>query len=164
MNQLTLGNKFNYDSIIGSGGIYTLTNVNNSKQTINGDVLSTKGFTASMTYVPEDKWYHHNDTPKLNLNNYTIYYVIVDIKIIKPENTNISFYQLNNRLSINDDTVAFPSNNGPVDTFNWIYMTSTEIVNGMSFRFQLQSFDQSENLLDISNLTVNLSVKCHPII
>lgn len=97
-------------------------------------------------------------------NNYTIYYVIVDIKIIKPENTNISFYQLNNRLSMNDDTVAFPSNNGTVDTFNWIYMTSTEIQNGMGFRFHLQCFDQSENLLDISNLTVNISVKCHPII
>lgn len=117
-----------------------------------------------MTYDPENKWYDHNYKENLDLNNFTIYYVIVDIKIIKPENTNISFYQLNNRLSINDDTVAFPSNNGLVDTFNWIYMTSTEIVNGMSFRFHLQSFDQSENLLDISNLTVNLSVKCHPII
>lgn len=117
-----------------------------------------------MTYDPVNKWYDHNYTSNLDLNNYTIYYVIVDIKIIKPENTNISFYQLNNRLSINDDTVAFPSNNGAVDTFNWIYMTSTEITNGMNFRFQLQCFDQSENLLDISNLTVNLSVKCHPII
>ncbi|MBR2022090.1 MAG: hypothetical protein IJ997_00205 [Mycoplasmataceae bacterium] len=164
MNQLILGNKYNYSNIIDGKEIYTLTTVNNSKQTINGDVLSAKGFTATMTYVPEDKWYHHELKLNLDLNNYTIYYVIVDIEIVKPENTNISFYQLNNRLSINDDTVAFPSNNGLVDTFNWIYMTSTEIVNGMSFRFQLQSFDQSENLLDISNLTVNISVKCHPII
>lgn len=162
MNQLILGNKFNYDSII--GGEYTLTTANNSKQTINGDVSSSTGFTITMEYVPENKWYSHGYIPRLSSNNYTIYYVIVDIEIIKPENTNISFYQLNNRLSINDDTVAFPSNNGLVDTFNWIYMTSTEITNGMNFRFQLQSFDQSENLLDISNLTVNLSVKCYPII
>lgn len=57
MNQITIGNKFNYSSIIDGEEIYTLTTVNNSKQTINGDVLSTTGFTAAMYYVPENKWY-----------------------------------------------------------------------------------------------------------
>lgn len=157
-----LDNQFVYTDI--NNTVYNITNKNETTQTICGDVREIYNNNFNLNYSSDNKYYVHAATESFESNNYTIYYVIVHITITKPANTNISFYQLNNQISRNDDTVAFPANNGLTDTFVWIYLTSSTITNSTKLKFYLQCFDESENVLNISNLNVNLSVKCYPVI
>ena len=164
MNQKLLTCKYLYNSIEEDGPIYILKTKNNSTQTINGYELELKNISSvQMTYNSSRKCFE-SAVYNFYQNSFTTYYVIVDITIIKPENNNISFYQLASVHSRNDDTITFPANSELlVDTINWIFMTSTVITNGISLKFNLQSFNQSENVVDIPNLIVNISFKSYPI-
>ncbi len=98
-------------------------------------------------------------------NSFTLYYVFVNIEIIKPENNNITFYQISSKYTRNDDAFAFPANSGGlVDTINYVYITSSVIANGTRIDLYLGGFDQSENNVDISQCTINLSLKSYPIV
>lgn len=164
MNQKIFDSKYLYNSIEKDKPIYILKTKNNSTQTINGYEPELKSSSEQMTYNSSNKWYSTNKPMKFISNVYTMYYIIIDLEIIKPENTDIAFYQLTNIKSRNDDTITFPANSDLlVDTINWMHITSTVIANGVNFAFILQCFDQSENFLDIPNLTVNFSIKSYPI-
>lgn len=160
MNQKLLTCKYLYNSIENP---YILKTKNNSTQTVNGYELELMKSSVQLTYNSGRKCFETANYYNFYQNSFTTYYVIVDITIIKPENNNIAFYQLASVQSINDDTITFPANNGLVDTINWIFMTSSVITNGIKLKFNLQCFDQSENVVDIPNLTVNISIKSYPI-
>lgn len=160
MNQNYFDSKYVYNSIENP---YILKTKNNSTQTVNGYELELMKSSVQLTYNSGRKCF---ETAVYNFyqNSFTTYYVIVDITIIKPENNNIAFYQLASVQSINDDTITFPANRELlVDTINWIFMTSTVITNGIKLKFNLQCFDQSENVVDIPNLIVNISFYSYPI-
>ena len=98
-------------------------------------------------------------------NSFTLYYVFVNIEIIKQENNNISFYQIGSKYTRNDDNFAFPANSGGlVDTINYAYITSSLIDNGNKIDLFLAGFDQSENIVDMSQCIVKLSLKSYPIV
>ena len=106
--------------------------------------------------------YYYND---IRQNSFTLYYVFINLEIIKPENNNISFYQITSKYTMNDDSFAFPANSGGlVDTINYAYITSSVIDNGTKIDLYLGGFDQSENLVDTSQCIVKLSLKSYPIV
>ena len=106
--------------------------------------------------------YYYND---IRQNSFTLYYIFINLEIIKPENNNISFYQITSKYTRNDDSFAFPANSGGlVDTINYAYITSSVIKNGTRIDLYLGGFDQSENIVDMSQCTVKLSLKSYPIV
>ena len=164
MNQKTLNCKYIYDSITENENVYTLQKKNNSTQTINGYELQLKNLSTQLTYNSNTKLfiYYYNDIIQ---NSFTLYYVFINLEIIKPENNNISFYQITCKYTRNDDSFAFPANSGGlIDTINYSYITSSVIDNGTKIDLYLGGFDQNENLVDMSQCTVNLSLKSYPIV
>ena len=163
MNQKTLNCKYIYNNINEDENVYTLQITNNSTQTINGYELEIKEGSQQLTYNSNTKFFY-SDIYNISQNSFTLYYVFVNVEIIKPENNNISFYQISSNHTRNDDSFCFPANNGLVDTFNYSYITSSVITNGIYLDFYLGGFDQSENIIDISQCIVNLSFKSYPIV
>ena len=163
MNQKILNCKYIYDSIKKDGNVYTLQKKNNSTQTINGYELKLKNLLTQLTYNSNTKLFQYNYFD-VRQNSFTLFYVFINLEIIKPENNNISFYQITCKYTRNDDSFCFPANNGLVDTFNYSYITSSVITNGIYLDFYLGGFDQSENIVDISQCIVNLSFKSYPIV
>ena len=163
MNQKTLNCKYIYNNINEDEKVYTLQITNNSTQTINGYELEIKEGSEQLTYNSNTKFFY-SDIYNISQNSFTLYYVFVNVEIIKPENNNISFYQISSSRTRNDDSFCFPANNGLVDTFNYSYITSSVITNGIYLDFYLGGFDQSENIVDISQCIVNLSFKSYPIV
>ena len=164
MNQKTLNCKYIYDSITENENVYTLQKKNNSTQTINGYELKLKNLSTQLTYNSNTNLFQYSYF-SVGQNSFTLFYVFVNIEIIKPENNNITFYQIYSKYTRNDDAFAFPANSGGlIDTINYIYITSSVIANGTRIDLYLGGFDQSENLVDISQCTVNLSLKSYPIV
>ena len=164
MNQKILNCKYIYDSITENKNVYTLQKKNNSIQTINGYELKLKNFSTQLTYNSNTKLFQYSYF-NIDLNSFTLYYVFVNVEIIKPENNNISFYQITSEYTRNDDSFAFPANSGGlVDTINYAYITSSVIKNGTRIDLYLGGFDQSENLVDMSQCIVKLSLKSYPIV
>ena len=131
---------------------------------LNGYELQLKNLSTQLTYNSNTKLfiYYYNDIIQ---NSFTLYYVFINLEIIKPENNNISFYQITCKYTRNDDSFAFPANSGGlVDTINYAYITSSVIDNGTKIDLYLGGFDQSENIVDMSQCTVNLSLKSYPIV
>ena len=137
---------------------------NNSTQTMNGYKLELKDNQVQFNYNSNTKLFESKTSYSIKQNSFTLYYVFVNVEIIKPENNNISFYQISSNNTRNDDSFCFPANNGLVDTFNYSYITSSVITNGIYLDFYLGGFDQSENIVDISQCIVNLSFKSYPIV
>ena len=163
MNQKTLNCKYIYDSITENENVYTLQITNNSTQTINGYELEIKEGSQQLTYNSNTKFFY-SDIYNISQNSFTLYYVFVNVEIIKPENNNISFYQISSDKTRNDDTFTFPANSELVDSINYAYITSSIIVNGLNLNFKIGGFDQSDNLVDISQCIINMSFKSYPII
>ena len=164
MNQKTLNCKYIYNNINEDENVYTLQITNNSTQTINGYELEIKEGSQQLTYNSNTKFFY-SDIYNISQNSFTLYYVFVNVEIIKPENNNISFYQITSKYPRNDDSFAFPANSGGlVDTINYAYITSSVIDNGTRIDLYLGGFDQSENLVDMSQCIVKLSLKSYPII
>ena len=163
MNQKILNCKYIYDSITENENVYTLQKKNNSTQTINGYELNLRNFSKQLTYNSNTNLFEYSN---FNLgNSFTLYYVFVNVEIIKPKNNNISFYQISSKYTRNDDSFAFPANSGGlIDTINYAYITSSVIANGTRIDFYLCGFDQSENTVDISQCIVKLSLKSYPIV
>ena len=99
-----------------------------------------------------------------NYNCVIIFIFIIEIIISKPENNNISFYQISSDKTGNDDTFTFPANSELVDLINYAYITSSVIANGLNLNFKIGGFDQSNNLVDMSQCIINMSFKSYPII
>ena len=163
MNQKTLNCKYIYDSITENENVYTLQITNNSTQTINGYELEIKEGSQQLTYNSNTKFFY-SDIYNISQNSFTLYYVFVNVEIIKPENNNISFYQISSDKTRNDDTFTFPANSELVDSINYAYITSSIIVNGLNLNFKIGGFDQSNNIVDISQCIINMSFKSYPII
>ena len=163
MNQKILNCKYIYDSITENENVYTLQITNNSTQTINGYELEIKEGSQQLTYNSNTKFFY-SDIYNISQNSFTLYYVFVNVEIIKPENNNISFYQISSDKTRNDDTFTFPANSELVDSINYAYITSSIIVNGLNLNFKIGGFDQSDNLVDISQCIINMSFKSYPII
>ena len=137
---------------------------NNSTQTINGYELQLKNLSTQLTYNSNTNLFEYSYF-NVCQNSFTLYYVFVNLEIIKPENNNISFYQISSKYTRNDDAFAFPANSGGlIDTINYAYITSSVIANGTRIDLYLGGFDQSENSVDISQCTINLSLKSYPIV
>ena len=163
MNQKILNCKYIYDSITENENVYTRQITNNSTQTINGYELEIKEGSQQLTYNSNTKFFY-SDIYNISQNSFTLYYVFVNVEIIKPENNNISFYQISSDKTRNDDTFTFPANSELVDSINYAYITSSIIVNGLNLNFKIGGFDQSDNLVDISQCIINMSFKSYPII
>ena len=163
MNQKTLNCKYIYDSITENENVYTLQITNNSTQTINGYELEIKEGSQQLTYNSNTKFFY-SDIYNISQNSFTLYYVFVNVEIIKPENNNISFYQISSDKTRNDDTFTFPANSELVDSINYAYITSSVIANGLNLNFKIGGFDQSNNIVDISQCIINMSFKSYPII
>ena len=164
MNQKTFNCKYIYDSITENENVYTLQKKNNSTQTINGYKLELKNLSTQLTYNSNTNLFQYSYL-NVSQNSFTLYYVFVNVEIIKPENNNISFYQITSKYTRNDDSFAFPANSGGlIDTINYAYITSSVIDNGTKIDLFLAGFDQSENIVDMSQCTVNLSLKSYPIV
>lgn len=157
----TTNNNFNYKSPV----IFTNTIQNETTQTISGDVKVEQYYTSELTYNSTSKKYESTPSSSYLINNFTIYYYIVNVTITKPSiNTDLSFYQLTEAFSMNDPCITSPANkNSTVDTIQWIYLTSTAITNGDKIKFDLFCFDDDENVLDISDLTITANVKIIPV-
>ena len=165
MNQKTFNCKYIYDSITENENVYTLQKKNNSTQTINGYKLELKDNQVQFNYNSNTKIFESKTYYSINQKSFTLYYVFVNVEIIKPENNNISFYQITSKYTRNDDSFAFPANSGGlIDTINYAYITSSVIDNGTKIDLFLAGFDQSENIVDMSQCTVNLSLKSYPIV
>ena len=123
MNQKTLNCKYIYDSITENENVYTLQKKNNSTQTMNGYKLELKDNQVQFNYNSNTKLFESKTSYSIKQNSFTLYYVFVNVEIIKPENNNISFYQISSNNTRNDDSFCFPANNGLVDTFNYSYIT-----------------------------------------
>ena len=164
MNQKTLNCKYIYDSITENENVYTLQKKNNSTQTINGYKLELKDNQVQFNYNSNTKIFESKTYYSINQNSFTLYYVFVNVEIIKPENNNISFYQISSDKTRNDDTFTFPANSELVDAINYAYITSSVIANGLNLNFKIGGFDQSDNLVDISQCIINMSFKSYPII
>ena len=137
---------------------------NNSTQTINGYELKLKNLLTQLTYDSNTKLFQYNYF-NVSQNSFTLFYVFVNLEIIKPENNNITFYQIYSKYTRNDDAFAFPANSGGlIDTINYAYITSSVIANGTRIDLYLGGFDQNENLVDMSQCTVNLFLKSYPIV
>ena len=144
--------------------VYTLQTKNNiSLQIINEYKFKLNNLSIQLTYNSDTNLfrYYYND---IRQNSFTLYYIFINLEIIKPENNNISFYQITCKYTRNDDSFAFPANNGLVDTINYAYITSSVIDNGTKIDLYLGGFDQSEKLVDMSQCTVHLSLKSYPIV
>ena len=165
MNQKTLNCKYIYDSITENENVYTLQKKkNNSTQTINGYELKLKNLSTQLTYNSNTNLFEYSYF-NVGQNSFTLYYVFVNLEIIKPENNNITFYQIYSKYTRNDDAFAFPANSGGlIDTINYAYITSSVIANGTRIDLYLGGFDQNENLVDMSQCTVNLFLKSYPIV
>ena len=164
MNQKILNCKYIYDSITENENVYTLQKKNNSTQTINGYELKLKNLLTQLTYDSNTKLFQYNYF-NVSQNSFTLFYVFVNLEIIKPENNNITFYQIYSKYTRNDDAFAFPANSGGlIDTINYAYITSSVIANGTRIDLYLGGFDQNENLVDMSQCTVNLFLKSYPIV
>ena len=164
MNQKILNCKYIYDSITENENVYTLQKKNNSTQTINGYELQLKNLSTQLTYNSNTNLFEYSYF-NVGQNSFTLYYVFINLEIIKPENNNISFYQISSKYTRNDDAFAFPANSGGlIDTINYAYITSSVIANGTRIDLYLGGFDQSENSVDISQCTINLSLKSYPIV
>ena len=137
---------------------------NNSTQTINGYKLELKDNQVQFNYNSNTKLFESKTSYSIKQNSFTLYYVFVNVEIIKPENNNISFYQISSDKTRNDDTFTFPANSELVDSINYAYITSSIIVNGLNLNFKIGGFDQSDNLVDISQCIINMSFKSYPII
>ena len=137
---------------------------NNSTQTINGYKLELKDNQVQFNYNSNTKLFESKTYYSIKQNSFTLYYVFVNVEIIKPENNNISFYQISSDKTRNDDTFTFPANSELVDSINYAYITSSIIVNGLNLNFKIGGFDQSDNLVDISQCIINMSFKSYPII
>ena len=137
---------------------------NNSTQTMNGYKLELKDNQVQFNYNSNTKLFESKTSYSIKQNSFTLYYVFVNVEIIKPENNNISFYQISSDKTRNDDTFTFPANSELVDSINYAYITSSIIVNGLNLNFKIGGFDQSENIVDISQCIVNLSFKSYPIV
>lgn len=157
----TTSNNFNYKSPV----IFTNTIQNETTQTISGDVKVEQYYTSKLTYNSTSKKYVSTQSLSYLINNFTIYYYIVNVTITKPSiNTDLSFYQLTEAMQMNDPCITSPANkNSTVDTIQWVYLTSTVITNGYKIRLELFCFDDDENVLDISDLTITTNVKIIPI-
>ena len=164
MNQKTLNCKYIYDSITENENVYTLQKKNNSTQTINGYKLELKDNQVQFNYNSNTKIFESKTYYSINQNSFTLYYVFVNVEIIKPENNNISFYQISSDKTRNDDTFTFPANSKLVDSINYAYITSSVIGNGLNLNFKIGGFDQSDNLVDMSQCIINMSFKSYPII
>ena len=117
-----------------------------------------------LTYNSNTKLFQYNYF-NVSQNSFTLFYVFVNLEIIKPENNNITFYQIYSKYTRNDDAFAFPANSGGlIDTINYAYITSSVIANGTRIDLYLGGFDQNENLVDMSQCTVNLFLKSYPIV
>ena len=163
MNQKTLNCKYIYNNINEDENVYTLQITNNSTQTINGYELEIKEGSQQLTYNSNTKFFY-SDIYNISQNSFTLYYVFVNVEIIKPENNNISFYQISSDKTRNDDTFTFPANSELVDSINYAYITSSIIANGLNLNFKIGGFDQSDKLVDISQCIINMSFKSYPII
>ena len=137
---------------------------NNSTQTMNGYKLELKDNQVQFNYNSNTKLFESKTSYSIKQNSFTLYYVFVNVEIIKPENNNISFYQISSDKTRNDDTFTFPANSELVDSINYAYITSSIIVNGLNLNFKIGGFDQSDNLVDISQCIINMSFKSYPII
>ena len=137
---------------------------NNSTQTMNGYNLELKDNQVQFNYNSNTKLFESKTSYSIKQNSFTLYYVFVNVEIIKPENNNISFYQISSDKTRNDDTFTFPANSELVDSINYAYITSSIIVNGLNLNFKIGGFDQSDNLVDISQCIINMSFKSYPII
>ena len=164
MNQKTLNCKYIYDSITENENVYTLQKKNNSTQTINGYKLELKDNQVQFNYNSNTKLFESKTSYSIKQNSFTLYYVFVNVEIIKPENNNISFYQISSDKTRNDDTFTFPANSELVDSINYAYITSSVIANGLNLNFKIGGFDQSNNIVDISQCIINMSFKSYPII
>ena len=164
MNQKTLNCKYIYDSITENENVYTLQKKNNSTQTINGYKLELKDNQVQFNYNSNTKLFESKTSYSIKQNSFTLYYVFVNVEIIKPENNNISFYQISSNNTRNDDSFCFPANSELVDSINYAYITSSIIVNGLNLNFKIGGFDQSDNLVDISQCIINMSFKSYPIV
>ena len=163
MNQKILNCKYIYDSITENENVYTLQKKNNSTQTMNGYKLELKDNQVQLTYNSNTNLFQYSYL-NVSQNSFTLYYVFVNVEIIKPENNNISFYQISSDKTRNDDTFTFPANSELVDSINYAYITSSIIANGLNLNFKIGGFDQSDNLVDISQCIINMSFKSYPII
>ena len=137
---------------------------NNSTQTMNGYKLELKDNQVQFNYNSNTKLFESKTSYSIKQNSFTLYYVFVNVEIIKPENNNISFYQISSDKTRNDDTFTFPANSELVDSINYAYITSSVIANGLNLNFKIGGFDQSDNLVDISQCIINMSFKSYPII
>ena len=137
---------------------------NNSTQTINGYKLELKDNQVQFNYNSNTKLFESKTYYSIKQNSFTLYYVFVNVEIIKPENNNISFYQISSDKTRNDDTFTFPANSELVDSINYAYITSSVIANGLNLNFKIGGFDQSNNIVDISQCIINMSFKSYPII
>ena len=137
---------------------------NNSTQTMNGYKLELKDNQVQFNYNSNTKLFESKTSYSIKQNSFTLYYVFVNVEIIKPENNNISFYQISSDKTRNDDIFTFPANSELVDSINYAYITSSIIVNGLNLNFKIGGFDQSDNLVDISQCIINMSFKSYPII
>ena len=137
---------------------------NNSTQTMNGYKLELKDNQVQFNYNSNTKLFESKTSYSIKQNSFTLYYVFVNVEIIKPENNNISFYQISSDKTRNDDTFTFPANSELVDSINYAYITSSIIVNGLNLNFKIGGFDQSNNIVDISQCIINMSFKSYPII
>ena len=132
---------------------------------MNGYKLELKDNQVQFNYNSNTKLFESKTSYSIKQNSFTLYYVFVNVEIIKPENNNISFYQITCKYTRNDDSFAFPANSGGlVDTINYAYITSSVIDNGTKIDLYLGGFDQNENLVDMSQCTVNLFLKSYPIV
>ena len=157
----TTNNNFNYKSPV----IFTNTIQNETTQTISGDVKVEQYYTSEMTYNLSGKKYISTQSLSYLINNFTIYYYIVNVTITKPSiNTDLSFYQLTEAMSMNDPCITSPANkNSTVDTIQWIYLSSTAIENGDKIRLELFCFDDNENVLGKPDLIITSNVKIIPV-
>lgn len=157
----TTSNNFNYKSPV----IFTNTIQNETTQTISGDVKVEQYYTSKFTYRTATKKYVSTQSLSYLINNFTIYYYIVNVTITKPSiNTDLSFYQLTEAMQMNDPCITSPANkNSTVDTIQWIYLSSTVVTNADKIRLELFCFDDDENVLDISDLTITSNVKIIPV-
>ena len=137
---------------------------NNYTQTINGYKLELKDNQVQFNYNSNTKLFESKTYYSIKQNSFTLYYVFVNVEIIKPENNNISFYQISSDKTRNDDTFTFPANSELVDSINYAYITSSVIANGLNLNFKIGGFDQSNNIVDISQCIINMSFKSYPII
>ncbi len=74
---------------------------------MNGYKLELKDNQVQFNYNSNTKLFESKTYYSIKQNSFTLYYVFVNVEIIKPENNNISFYQFSSDITRNDDNIYY---------------------------------------------------------